>query len=81
MHRFERPEQLPPALRATRTYLFSGGCVTYRFEFDSGDTASLLFDADGALAFQDRSKVVEKVRARNGLRLCGTGAPNCPGGS
>ncbi len=55
MRRFERPDQLPPQLRATRTYLFPGGCVTYRFEFDSAETASLLFDADSALAFQPRA--------------------------
>ena len=34
MRRFEAPEQLPPSLRITRTYLFEGGCVTYRFEFE-----------------------------------------------
>jgi hypothetical protein len=81
MRRFERPDQLPPALRATRSYLFDGGCVTYRFEFDSPETASLLFDADSALAFQPRAELVEIVRTRHGLRLCGAGAPRCPGGS
>jgi hypothetical protein len=81
MRRFERPDQLPPHLRATRSYLFPGGCVTYRFDFDSAETASLLFDVDNALAFQSRADLVETVRARNGLRLCGAGAPRCPGGS
>lgn len=81
MRRFERPDRLPPSLRATRTYLFAGACVTYRFEFDSAETASLLFDVDNALAFQRRAELVETVRARNGLRLCGAGAPRCPGGS
>jgi hypothetical protein len=81
MRRFERPDRLPPHLRATRTYLFPWGCVTYRFEFDSAETASLLFDADAALAFQGRAALVEKVRTRNGLRLCGAFAPRCPGGS
>ena len=75
MRRFERPEQLPPALRATRTYLFPGGCVTYRFAFDSAETASLLFDADSALSFQGRADLVATVHDRNGLRLCGVGAP------
>jgi hypothetical protein len=75
MRRFERPEQLPPTLRATRTYLFPGGCVTYRFAFDSAETASLLFDADSALSFQPRADLVATVHDRNGLRLCGAGAP------
>jgi hypothetical protein len=78
MRRFERPEQLPPQLRSTRSYLFVGGCITYRFKFDSPETAALLFDADGALAFQPRAELVETVRARNDLRLCGVGA-FCPG--
>jgi hypothetical protein len=77
MRRFERPDRLPPALRSTRSYLFAGGCITYRFKFDSPQTASLLFDADGALAFQPRAELVAEVRARNDLRLCGAGAP-CP---
>jgi hypothetical protein len=80
MRRFERPDQLPPALRETRSYLLPGGCVTYRFEFDSPETASLLFDVDGALAFQPRAELVATVHARNGLRLCGAGA-RCPDGS
>jgi hypothetical protein len=79
MRRFERPEQLPPELRATRTYLFPGGCVTYRFEFDSPETASLLFDADSALAFQPRKDLVAKIRDGNDLSLCGAGAPPCSG--
>jgi hypothetical protein len=77
--RFERPERLPPGLRSTRTYLFAGGCVTYRFAFDQEATASLMFVADNALAFQPRAELVEEIRDRNGLRLCGAGAP-CPGG-
>ena len=32
MRRFERPTQLPPDARATRTYLSSGACVTYDFD-------------------------------------------------
>jgi hypothetical protein len=80
MQRFEHPDQLPPELRATRTYLFSGGCITYRFKFHSSETASLLFDADSALSFQPREELVETVHDRNGLRLCGAGAV-CTGGT
>ena len=78
--RFEEPERLPPDLRSTRYYLFEGGCVTYEFAFAGDASASLMFDADNALAFQPRSVLVDEVRDRSGLRLCGAGAP-CPGGS
>ena len=80
VRRFEHPGRLPPGLQSTRFYLFPGGCVTYRFAFTSPVSASLLFDADTALAFEPRSVLVAKVRAASGLRLCGAGAP-CPGGS
>jgi hypothetical protein len=80
MRRYERIEQLPPRLRSTRSYVFPGGCVTYRFSFDSQATSALLFDAESALAFQPRAALVDEVRDRNGLRLCGAGA-DCPGGA
>jgi tRNA A-37 threonylcarbamoyl transferase component Bud32 len=80
MRRFERPDRLPPDLRTVRLYRFAGGCVTYTVEFDGPETASLLFDIDTALAFQDRAALVRKVRAQSGLRLCGADV-SCPGGS
>ena len=79
--RYEKPEKLPPDLRSTRSYVFDGGCVTYRFEFHGNASASLMFDADSALAFQPRAALVEEVRSRADLRLCGAAAPPCPGGS
>jgi hypothetical protein len=75
--RYERPERLPPDLETTRYYVFEGGCVTYRFSFEGEASASLMFDADSALAFQRREALVEHVRDRTGLRLCGAGA-ECP---
>jgi hypothetical protein len=80
MRRFERPEQLPPALRDTRYYLFEGGCVTYEFSVDGPDSGPM-FDAEGALAFQARAPLVDAVHRRSGLTLCGAGAPPCTGGS
>jgi tRNA A-37 threonylcarbamoyl transferase component Bud32 len=79
MRRFERPERLPPGLRSTRVYLFDGGCVVYRFAFEGAANASLMFDAESALAFQPREELVEEVRERSGLRLCGAHAPPCSG--
>ena len=55
-------EQLPPNLRSTRYYLFPGGCVTYEFAFAGRASASLIFDADSALAFQPRRTLVAAVR-------------------
>jgi tRNA A-37 threonylcarbamoyl transferase component Bud32 len=79
--RYERPEQLPPNLQATRYYLFPGGCVTYDFSFSGDATPSLMFDTDQALAFEPRAVLVEHVReVTGGLELCGAGAP-CPGGT
>ena len=79
MRQFEQPERLPPGLRSTRSYLFAGGCVTYRFAFAEGATPALMFEVDQALAFQPRAALVDRVRDDTGLALCGAGAP-CPGG-
>ncbi len=80
MRRFEQPAQLPPDLKVTRTYLFEGGCVTYRFAFEGGASTSLVFEADQALAFEPRSDLVSWVGDRTDLSLCGVSAPPCPGG-
>jgi hypothetical protein len=81
MRRYEQAERLPPELRSTRTYVFGGGCVTYRFEFHGEATAALTFAVDNALAFQRREDLIEEVDQRTGLRLCGAGVPACAGGS
>jgi len=81
MRRYERPEQRPPALRSTRYYVFDGGCITYRFAFDGSPSTLLMSSANSALAFQAREPLVAEVRSSSGLRLCGPGAPPCPGGS
>jgi membrane-associated phospholipid phosphatase/tRNA A-37 threonylcarbamoyl transferase component Bud32 len=78
--RFERPISLRPDLLTTRYYMFTGGCVTYRFAFANVPDPSLLFDADQALAFEPRARIVEAVRDNAGLDLCGAGA-SCPGGT
>jgi hypothetical protein len=78
--RYERPASLPPNLRTTRYYVFSGGCVTYKFAIAGPDAATLVFEADGALAFQPRGPLVDKVRNDSDLILCGAGAPPCVGG-
>jgi tRNA A-37 threonylcarbamoyl transferase component Bud32/membrane-associated phospholipid phosphatase len=80
MRRFERPEQLPPDLRAVRMYVTEGACVTYLFEFDGNTNASAIGVLDAALGFQPREELVIEVKDRSGgLSLCGAGAPRCVG--
>jgi hypothetical protein len=79
VRRFERPESLPPRLRTTRSYLFDGGCVTYRFEIDGADAAAALA-IDRAISFMPRAELVQRIDDETGLSLCGAGAPPCPGG-
>lgn len=81
VRRYVRIDQPPPDLRVTRYYLFDGGCATYRFAFTGGAPASLMIVMDGALTFQPRSTLVERVDDRVGLRLCGAEAPVCVGES
>ena len=77
VQRYEAPAaQQPPA--TVRYYLFNGGCVTYRLAF-SRQTAPALFDeADQFLGFTTRARYVNG-RKKQGLTLCGAGAPPCPG--
>ena len=79
--RFETPEQLPPDVEATRTYVFDGACVTIEFDLEDTTDASLLVELDAALSFQPRDALVEHVERTTGLSLCGTGAPSCEGES
>ena len=76
--RYERPSRLEPNLVTTRYYLFPGGCVTYRYSLRAAAGAELLFDAEQALDFQPRQRLVDHVRRVNGLALCGVGA-RCAG--
>jgi tRNA A-37 threonylcarbamoyl transferase component Bud32 len=73
MQRFERPEQLRPALRTTRTYVFPGGCVVFRYAFEDGAEPGLVFAIDQALAFQPRAALAQRVLDDSGERLCGPG--------
>lgn len=77
MRRYERIEQLPPDLRATRIYLGQGTCVVYRFRFDGESNASAMVALDAALRFQPRQVLIDEIAARTGLTLCGAGATRC----
>jgi hypothetical protein len=79
MRRFEEPISLPPHFVSNRYYVFPGGCVTYRFAFDVDASPTLSFDVDEAVGFRPREALVELMRERVGLELCGAGASPCPG--
>ena len=60
--RFEQPEQLPPALRAVRTYVSDGACVTYALRVRRrrqrvGDASP----STPRSAFQPRAELVDEV--------------------
>lgn len=63
--------------RANRYFLFPGGCVAYRYRFGAAADPVLALEADEALTFGPRAKVVETVQRELGLTLCGAGAPPC----
>ena len=78
VQRYEAPAaQQPPA--TVRYYLFTGGCVTYRLAFSRQSAPALFDQADQFLGFTARARYVNGVRIKQGLTLCGAGAPPCPG--
>jgi hypothetical protein len=78
VQRYEAPAaQQPPA--TVRYYLFTGGCVTYRLAFSRQTAPALFGQAGQLLGFTTRSRYVNGVRSKQGLTLCGAGAPPCAG--
>jgi hypothetical protein len=75
--RFEDPSSLTPQLLDVRSYVFPGGCTTYRFDFTAGASTAMVFDVDEAVSFVPRADLVAHLRETEGLALCGRGAP-CP---
>lgn len=75
--RFESPSSLTPQFVGVRSYVFPGGCATYRFAFSAGASTAMVFDVDEAVSFVPRSELVSHLRETDGLALCGRGAP-CP---
>ncbi len=79
MHRFERVDALDPEVQSVRSYVFDGGCITYRFSLGGEHRAELMFQAQNALGFQPRRELVAAVDDPYNLVLCGAGAPRCEG--
>jgi hypothetical protein len=78
MRQYELPRLLPPSYEGDRFYVFEGGCIRYRFAFQNVGTYNLVVEATEALGFVDRELGVVELR-KEGLILCGAGAPDCAG--
>ena len=76
--RFDGPPTVGARFTALRIYTFPGGCASYRFGFAPGASPLLATEVGGAVAFMPRATLVTYVRNKEGLALCGRGAP-CPG--
>jgi hypothetical protein len=78
MRTYQRPESLDPFV-GTRSLLFPGGCIEYRYRFAAGSASALVIEADRALSSVPRTEIVEEVRKDLDLSLCGAGATKCAG--
>jgi hypothetical protein len=78
MRTYQEPQSLEP-FAGTRSLVFDGGCIVYRYRFASGSEPSLVIEADGAVSTLPRADVVAEVRETLDLTLCGAGAPPCEG--
>jgi len=75
---YEEPTARQPPT-SVRYFVFPGGCVTERLSFTRHSAPTLYDQADQFLGFTPRSVYVHGVRDDEGLTLCGTQAPPCPG--
>jgi len=76
---YEEPISLPPTFQVNRYLRFPSGCVTNRFRFATGASATLALEAQQALSFVSRSVLVKQAKEETGLILCGAEAPPCSG--
>lgn len=70
---------LQPTFTGARLIVFEGGCVTHRYRFATGISPGIALEADEGLSLLPRSQLVEAVRDRFELTLCGAGAEPCAG--
>ena len=76
--RFDRPASRGGRFASLRFYTFPGGCVSYQIDFASGASPLLATGVRSAVAFMPRVTLVDYVRDKESLALCGRGAA-CPG--
>lgn len=60
--RFDDIERLEPGFRARTFYVYDGGCVTWRFDFDSGASATESVAIEGAVTLVSRDDLNANVR-------------------
>jgi len=60
--RFEFIEQVTPGFRATRRYVFEGGCLTWEFDFDDGAPSALSILLVDAFTLYSRADLNENIR-------------------
>jgi hypothetical protein len=76
--RFDRPASPGDRFARLRFYTFPGGCVSYQLDFAPGASPLLAPGVRSAVAFMPRVTLVDYVRDKESLALCGRGAA-CPG--
>jgi tRNA A-37 threonylcarbamoyl transferase component Bud32 len=76
--RFDSTPIVGTRFTGLRIYTFPGGCASYRFDFAPGASPLLATAVDSAVAFMPRVRLVNFIKAKEGLALCGRDAP-CPG--
>ena len=76
--RFDRPASPGDRFASLRFYTFPGGCVSYQLDFAPGASPLLATGVRSAVAFMPRVTLVDYVRDKESLALCGRGAA-CPG--
>ena len=76
--RFDRPVRRGDRFTSLRFYTFPGGCVSYQLDFAPGASSLLATGVRSAVAFMPRVTLVDYVRDKESLALCGRGAA-CPG--
>jgi hypothetical protein len=60
--RYENILRISPAYVATRSYVFDGGCVTYRFELDTDRPSTLVNEATLMVGFATRTELRDAIR-------------------
>lgn len=61
--RFENIKQLAPGFRASRSYRFTGGCITWEFDFDDDASATEAVALGDALQLIPRQELSDRLSA------------------
>jgi hypothetical protein len=78
MRTYQEPQRLEPFV-GTRSLVFDGGCIVYRYRFAPDSEPALVIEADSAVSTVHRADVVAEVHETLDLSVCGADAPPCEG--